>query len=68
MFCPLLAHKTYIPDDFPMQVYEECLKEGCAWWEPNIGKCSVLQMWISLQDIHEVLHDNNTAIRSGGNP
>jgi len=40
------------------QVYKpDCLKWECAWWEPKIGKCAVLRMWIALQDIHEALHD-----------
>ena len=40
----------------------DCLKEECAWWEPKIGKCSILRMWIALQDIHEVLHDIATQL------
>jgi len=57
MKCPLLMY-NYLPDESPTKgVHSDCIKEECAWWEPKIGKCSVLRMWIALQDIHEVLHD-----------
>lgn len=48
MKCPLLAHKTYIEDDWPMQVYEDCLKEECAWWDNTNDTCAILQLSKSL--------------------
>ena len=57
MICPLRkTMNTTIPGELTF-TQDDCLKEGCAWWEPKIGKCAVLRMWIALQDIHEVLHD-----------
>jgi len=52
MKCPLLAHKTWIEDDYPMQVYEDCLREECAWWDRTAGKCVVLQLAFELDDVH----------------
>lgn len=48
MKCPLLAHKTYIEDDWPMQVYEECLKEECAWWRDDIQMCAIKDLSLEL--------------------
>ena len=48
MRCPLLAHKTYIPDDWPMQVYEDCLKEECAWWQSELQNCIVYQIGMEI--------------------
>lgn len=51
MICPLLAHKTYIEDDYPMQVYEDCLKEECAWWDDGDECCMVFLIGAKLCSI-----------------
>lgn len=57
MKCPLLKAEGYFDGKEWQVIIGDCIKEECAWWEPKIGKCAVLRMWIALQDIHEVLHD-----------
>jgi len=57
MKCPLFRAANITSDFDSTWSGDDCIKEECAWWEPKMGKCSVLRMWIALQDIHEVLHD-----------
>lgn len=57
MKCPLLAHKTYIEDDWPTQVYEDCLKQECAWWYKENGSCALLTLAQGSTYLHKVLLD-----------
>ena len=57
MKCPLRFMGCEIDALKPPETRFLCLTDDCAWWEPKIGKCAVLRMWIALQDIHIVLHD-----------
>lgn len=66
MKCPLtFGALTYYREKYTVEA-TDCLQEGCAWWEAKIGKCSVLRMWIALQDIHEALHDIATNLTVRG--
>lgn len=41
MKCPLLHHKEHNPDIFPCEVFEDCLKEDCAWWDRDNQQCFI---------------------------
>ena len=53
MKCPLLAHKTYIPDDWPMQVYEDCLQGECAWWDKDLEHCCIKGIEVGLAYVNQ---------------
>jgi len=42
MKCPLLQHTIFPPGEDPEQMFEECLKEECAWWDDGHPGCSIL--------------------------
>ncbi len=41
MICPLLHHKDRDPDVFPSELFPQCYRGECAWWNDDHGVCSV---------------------------
>ena len=42
MKCPLLKGEIKLEDADVTMDFIDCLKEECAWWDEDFGRCAVL--------------------------
>jgi len=53
MKCPLFEKELKTTNYGDLLVYQECLEEGCGWYDQDNGQCGVLTiargMWILNQ-------------------
>ena len=55
MKCPL-SFRTMYSEKPGVQIFGgNCLKEDCAWWDENAGRCGVLEVPRLLQAIGHTL-------------
>ncbi len=54
MKCPLLQRYLIEGENKALEVFDDCLKEECAWWEGAGKRCAVLslsrQLWLLVGD------------------
>ena len=46
--------------------WRDCIKEECAWWEHDLGRCSIVSIAWRLYAIVAVLRDVLDMIGKGG--
>lgn len=52
MKCPLLSIEQTREIGLRSEILEDCLKEGCAWWDLTAMKCAVLQLAFEIDKVY----------------
>ena len=57
MKCPLIREMHEADDGEFYYTHEDCLKEGCAWWDEDDKVCAIFNICSFLQVIGDNLYE-----------
>ena len=57
MKCPKTLHPESVVGNSEQWVFEDCLKEMCAWWEQDLSLCACKDIALELRYIQLRLAD-----------
>ncbi|GAI93181.1 unnamed protein product [marine sediment metagenome] len=55
MKCPMLQRYLIQGENEALEVFDDCLKEECAWWDEEKHRCAVLGIYKMIYAVHRRL-------------
>ena len=49
MKCPLLQRYLIEGENEALEVFDDCLKADCAWWEQDLNLCAIKEIALELR-------------------